>query len=496
MTLRRTIWPALAVLACLVTSLTAQQSRGSALQASGSARVRYEGWSWFDPGSAAPTVPGANSYGYGAALLKGGLRFDTRRWFDATLELQHTTLLGLPEDARGPAPIGEMGGGASHFTPHAKSNDSRIFVNQAFLTLKRPGRGATYLRAGRFDYMDGTEAPTPDPTLEWLRRSRVAGRLIANFGFSHVQRTFDGGAAALDGKGANLTLFAAHPRQGGFELNGGQDMSEVDIAAATLTVKPARLGGKAEARLFAMYYADRRSPADSVVMVDNRPAPVRSADSAGLSIPMIGGHYLRHGPLGQGEWDATLWGVYQAGRWGALDHRAWALAAEGGYQFSRAPWKPWLRVGYNRSSGDDDPNDGTHRTFFQAMTTVRPFAQFPFFNLMNTEDLFAQLVLRPVPGRLTLRTDVHRIRLAEAGDLWYGGSGAFQRRGSFGFGGRPSGGHQDLATLADLSVDYAVRPWWSLYGYVGHAFGGAVVRGTYAGDAATLAYVEVTFRRP
>lgn len=91
---------------------------------------------------------------------------------------------------------------------------------------------------------------------------------------------------------------------------------------------------------------------------------------------------------------------------------------------------------------------------------------------------------------------MHRIRLAEAGDLWYGGSGAFQRRGSFGFGGRPSGGHQDLATLADLSVDYAVRPWWSLYGYVGHAFGGAVVRGTYAGDAATLAYVEVTFRRP
>ena len=41
-----------------------------------------------------------------------------------------------------------------------------------------------------------------------------------------------------------------------------------------------------------------------------------------------------------------------------------------------------------------------------------------------------------------------------------------------------------------------MRPWWSLYGYVGHAFGGAVVRGTYAGDAATLAYVEVTFRRP
>ncbi len=44
-------------------------------------------------------------------------------------------------------------------------------------------------------------------------RGRVVERLAADFLFGHVQRTFDGGAAALDGKGANLTLFAAHPLQ-------------------------------------------------------------------------------------------------------------------------------------------------------------------------------------------------------------------------------------------------------------------------------------------
>lgn len=476
--------------------LHSQQGAQGPLSAYGSARLRYEGWSWFDPGSAAPTVAGAHSYGYGAALLKGGLRYDTRRWFDATLELQNTTLLGLPEDARGPAPIGEMGAGASHFTPHAKQDDARIFLNQGFVTLKRPGRGTTYLRLGRFDYLDGAEAPTTDATLEWLRRSRVAGRLIANFGFSQVQRTFDGASAGLDGKRTNLTLFAAHPRQGGFELDGWESMTEVDIAAATVTFKPAWFGGRGEARLFAMYYGDRRSADDSVFKVDSRPSAVRAADSGDIAMPMIGGHYLRHGALGRGQWDATLWAVLQGGSWGALDHRAWAVALEGGYQFAALPWKPWLRAGYNRSSGDDDPSDGTHQTFFQALTTVRPFAQFPLYNLMNNEDLFAQLILRPVPGRLTLRSDLHAVRLANENDLWYGGSGAFQRRGSFGFGGRPSGGERGLATVADLAVDVTVRPWWNIYGYVAHAWGGAVVRGIYAGDGATLGYLEMTLRRP
>lgn len=459
-------------------------------------RVRYESWSWFDPGAAAPAGSDNNSYGYAAGVFKGGVRLDTHRWLDATVEFQNTALLGLPDDAKGPAPIGEMGGGASHFTPHQKRNDDRLFLNQGFVTLKQPTHPASLLRVGRFDYMDGTEAVTKDATLEWMRRARVSGRLIANFGFSQVQRTFDGGQAAWDAPKANVTLFAAHPRQGGFELDGWKEMTEVDMLAATLTLKPAALGAGTEARIFGMYYGDRRDPADSVFKVDNRPTAVRNADSATIRIPMLGGHLLHHARLGSGEWDVLAWGVWQGGSWGSLDHRAWAMALEAGYQFKTIGWQPWLRAGYNRTSGDDDPADATHGTFTPALTTVRPFAQFPFFNLMNNTDLFAQLLLRPVPGKLLLRTDVHRLRLTEKNDLWYGGSGAFQRRGSFGFGGRPSNGKQDLATLADVSVDWTVRPWWNLYAYAGHAFGGDVVRAIYSGDSGTLVYLESTLRWP
>jgi hypothetical protein len=46
-------------------------------------------------------------------------------------------------------------------------------------------------------------------------------------------------------------------------------------------------------------------------------------------------------------------------------------------------------------SGDGNPNDNTHGTFFQVLPTPRPYARFPFFNMMNNEDTFGMLILRP-----------------------------------------------------------------------------------------------------
>jgi hypothetical protein len=97
---------------------------------------------------------------------------------------------------------------------------------------------------------------------------------------------------------------------------------------------------------------------------------------------------------------------------------------------------PWLRLGYFRGSGDAPPGDATHGTFFQIIPT-RPYARMPFYNLMNSQDAFAQLVLAPTPA-LALRADAHELRLTSPNDLWYTGGGAFDQT-SFGFAGRPSG---------------------------------------------------------
>ena len=109
-----------------------------------------------------------------------------------------------------------------------------------------------------------------------------------------------------------------------------------------------------------------------------------------------------------------------------------------------------LRIGHFYGSGDNNPTDGRHETFFQVLPTPRVYARFPFYDLMNDTDDFAQLWIRPHP-RITLRTEFHNLRLSDSHDLWYLGGGAFQQ-GTFGYTGRPSSNHRALANIVDLSL--------------------------------------------
>ena len=101
------------------------------------------------------------------------------------------------------------------------------------------------------------------------------------------------------------------------------------------------------------------------------------------------------------------------------------------------------------------------------------------------------MILRPNP-RLTVRSDVHSLKLADSHDLWYTGSGAYNLS-TFGFTGRPSNSHSNLATLYDISIDYqAARPL-TLSLYLAYADGGDVIKSIYRSGDATFAYAEATF---
>jgi hypothetical protein len=185
--------------------------------------------------------------------------------------------------------------------------------------------------------------------------------------------------------------------------------------------------------------------------------------------------------------------VVQTGKWGRLDHRAAAVSAEAGYQPPIAPrLKPWFRGGFSYGSGDSDPNDNKHGTFFQMLPTPRWLSRFPFYNMMNNEDAFGEVILRP-SKKLNIRSEIHSLRLASSNDFWYQGGGAFQPW-TFGYTGRPSGGHQDFATLWDISADYQFNAHVSLGAYFGLASGGGVVRASYPGDQARFGYVELAYK--
>src|SRR5260370_25257086 len=161
-------------------------------------------------------------------------------------------------------------------------------------------------------------------------------------------------------------------------------------------------------------------------MTDNGPAAVRATDLGGINISTSGGHFIVGMPTEAGTFDLLGWGALQNGSWGQLTQRAGAGTFEGGWQPTFAGRvRPWVRGGYYYSSGDGNPADGVHGTFFAILPTPRIYARFPCFNSMNITAAFSEVLL--LPGKkLTIRSDVHGLWLSNKNDLWSSGGGAFQ----------------------------------------------------------------------
>jgi hypothetical protein len=457
--------------ACLVTD-AAEAQRG--ITAAASLRTRAEAWDWFDAGP-------EGRYVFSGTLLRASALWRGPS-ASARLELAAPILLGLPDDAVAPAPAGALGLGANYFAAgRGVRNAGHLFPKEAWVQLGGPQ--GHRLRAGRTEFADGGEAAPASSTLAAVKAQRIAQRLIGPFGWSHAGRSFDGLVYAWTGPGWNATVLAARPTRGAFDVNGWEHL-DIDLGYAALTAS----GKHGDARLFALVYDDdRRMP-----RTDNRPGPARLADSAGAEIVTAGAHLLREIPTGAGTIDLLGWGALQFGDWGSAAHRAGALALEAGLQPKGAPLRPWIRGGVFRASGDDDPDDERHETFFAVLPTPRAYARLPFFTTMNVEEAFASLGLRP--GRVVVRADVRWLRLAQSADLWYAGGGAFENE-SFGYAGRPTAGRA-LARLVDLSLEWRPGAAVTMTLYGGHASGGEAIEAIHGEDAAgLLGYLEVELRR-
>jgi hypothetical protein len=453
---------------------------------SGSLRLRAESYGWFE-------TPGFDdAYTFGAAQLRLSLGQQRERW-DWLVEGEFPVLFNLPERAVAPAPRGQLGLGASYFAANGRQDASAV-LKQAYVKAKGLfGDSRSSLKVGRFEFVDGLEMMPKDATLAALKRERLAHRLIGNFGFSHVGRSFDAVQYVRDNKTSNLTFVGGRAVEGVFQLRALKEL-DVDFWYGAYTKPLHAKRTESEFRLFALHYHDGRG----ALKTDNRTTAARRADTENIRLTSIGGHYIAAFKTKRGTADFLAWGTGQFGDWGNLAHRAGALALEGGFQPGGAlsKVKTWVRAGYFRSTGDGDPSDARHETFFQVLPTPRIYARFPFYNLMNSEDAFAQLTLKP-HARLTLRADVHALRLSKANDLWYSGGGAFQET-SFGYQGRPSGGRKALGTLFDLSADLNVTPTTTLTLYGAGVRGGSAQSFIYPAGGkhptARFAYAELTRR--
>ncbi len=445
-------------------------------------RTRAEGWNWFQGNT------GNSDYSLWNSLLRVGIGQTGERvdWF---IEGEQPSILGLPNDAVVAAPQGQLGLGGTYFAANNNhTNEANGFVKQAFVNFKRLGPAA--LKIGRFEYFDGAEVKPTDPLLATVIQTRISSRLISNFGFSAVQRAFDGLQFSLNSGQNNLTFFGARPTQGVFQVK-GMDELDVDIYAGTYTRSVSSKQNAGEFRVFAMGYIDHRT---LVLKTDNRSQKDRAADQGKIEIATYGLDYAHvYSADRAGKFDFLLWGALQNGSWGSQSQHAGAFVGEAGWQLPVRMLKPWVSAGYSYGSGDGDPNNGRHSTFFQLLPTPRQYARFPFYNMMNNEDAYGTVNLRPV-SKVSLRSEVHALRLASASDLWYLGGGAFQPK-TFGYTGRPSNGNRGLANVWDLGADYQVTHSFSATLYYGHGWGKGVVAAIYPKDAnGQLIFLETNYR--
>lgn len=462
------------------------QSDSATIQAgsvtfSGSIRERYEAWRWFEP-----AIPGAeNVYGFSGTIFRFGIS-QKRDKYDWNIEFAVPVLLGLPSKAVLPAPQGQLGLGASYYAANDnQEHAASIFPKQAFLRI---GGAESQLRLGRFEFSDGAEVKPKDETLATLKNDRIKERLIGPFGFSDVMRSFDGIHYAYSREPWNFTAMSTIPTRGVFQVDGWAWV-KTPVTYVALTRESSRGHTQSEWRIFGIYYNDSRG----VEKVDNRPAALRAADSSAINIGTYGGHIILAAPTGIGTFDLLGWGALQSGSWGSQSQRAAAGVFEGGWQphFAEVV-RPWFRGGIFYSTGDSDPSDGVHGTFFSILPTPRIYARFPFFNEMNNKDVFGEVELRP-NAKLTLRSDVHGLWLANRNDLWYIGGGAYQPE-TFGYQGRPSNGQAGLATFYDISSDYKWKYGISVGLYFGYAVGGPVVEAIYPTNPnGALGYVEFNY---
>lgn len=472
------------VLGAWAAPLAAQGPSTGTVTVFGSLRTRIESWNWFgDSPEGRYTYPGSLAR---LAVAR------SKRTLDWQLELAVPFIFGLPDRALAPGAQGALGFGANYYIANENSTRAAMpFLKQALVRFKGfAGVDGQSLKIGRMEVVDGAEVTPKDATLAALKRDRIAHRLLGNFGFSHVGRSLDGAQYTFDRPGLNVTIVGGRPTRGVFQVDGWGELNATIVYGA-LTGQTGGATNAGEWRLFALTYVDHRN---DVLKVDNRLLAMRRVDAESIGVATVGGHFLHLVETPAGVVDMLAWGALQAGAWGTLSHRAVAFAGEVGWQpRMAAKLRLWLRGGYGYASGDGDPDDERHGTFFQVLPTPRVYARFPFFNLMNIEDGFGELIIRP-STRLAVRTDAHVLRLADRNDLWYQGGGAFQQ-GSFGYTGRPAGGRSGLAALYDASGDYTVNAHLTIGAYYGYAAGEQVVQAIYpTGRGARFSYVELVAR--
>jgi hypothetical protein len=293
----------------------------------------------------------------------------------------------------------------------------------------------------------------------------------------------------MEQSGHVLHLYVAEPTTGVFEIDRGyKRQRDVIFGGFDWTVERGTWLANTELDAFFIGYSDDRDP-----------SKVGAPFFGEIEVYTIGLSSLGVYPVGPGNLDLILWGAFQFGNYidttptGArrLDQLAGAAIVEVGYQLPDIWAKPWLRIGVNFATGDEDPGDGDRNTFFNLLPTNHLYYGYAdalaFSNLI---DLLVQLKLSPLP-KLGVEFIFHQFWLYTQKDTRYFGSGAFAKR-SLGYSRSPSNGSNNVGQGIDFVVNYKVNKHLGLMAGYSRIFGGKVLS-SFTDDDVDWAFFQLAF---
>ena len=347
----------------------------------------------------------------------------------------------------------------------------RIDLYQAWFTIGNPKVFPLTAKLGRQELSYGDE------------------RLIGAFEWNNLSRVFDAVKLRYQDEDFWADGFVSQvviPDDNNFNMSNEYDTFSGVYAGTSTMVKNQETHA---------YFLARNASLDSPALQTGNLVPLATP----RDIYTLGTRW-KSSPRAYGNWDYTLEGVYQWGRFketagsSSLDHEAFAGTLNVGYTLAKTPGKPRLALEYNYASGDDDPLDGKHRTFENLFPTNHKFyGAMDFFSWQNMHNGRLNFSVQPHKG-VSVSFDVNSFWLADDRDFFYQANG--QPRNGSGYG-RNTGAGKYVGTELGLVVTYSPDPALQVQIGSGRFFVGDYPSDTFAnaGGAhdASWAYGQLRF---
>lgn len=145
-------------------------------------------------------------------------------------------------------------------------------------------------------------------------------------------------------------------------------------------------------------------------------------------------------------WDYNVESVFQWGRFGSANIRAWTVASDAGYTFASARFRPRLGLKADIASGDGNPTDPNLGTFNALFPKGAYFSEADLIGPANFMDLHPSVTLA-LTKRLSATTDVDAFWRESLDDGIYGISVNLLRTGRL-------SRERYIGTHASLSVEF------------------------------------------